>query len=125
MNEAGACSIYKVRPSACRTYFSYGDPLDCENKTYPTGTVEFRCAEKNIYISPLSHLVKEEYGDDQESLEQKKKKFFVFYHLLPLQFLKKMEDGCIVSSNILESKEQILEILSSKNHRRGDCHEIK
>lgn len=45
----GLCSIYEVRPIACRNYFSYGIAEDCKTKTYSIGTVNFECATQNIF----------------------------------------------------------------------------
>lgn len=47
------CTIYDVRPVACRIYYSYGDNKECSTKLYPEGTISYDCGRYNIYKVPL------------------------------------------------------------------------
>ncbi|MDM5329851.1 YkgJ family cysteine cluster protein [Neobacillus sp. CF12] len=48
-----SCSIYDARPFVCRTYFSYGNPKNCEREMYPKGTINLSDVSKNLYEAPL------------------------------------------------------------------------
>lgn len=85
-----SCSIYAVRPVTCRTYFAYGNPERCKKEIYPIGTLNFSCANRNIFLTPLFNMIKVLSEGDEKICEQKYQQIIVNDRLLPLWF---SEDG--------------------------------
>ncbi|MEI4771427.1 YkgJ family cysteine cluster protein [Psychrobacillus sp. FJAT-51614] len=82
-----SCSIYDARPIVCRTYFSYGNPKNCERELFPKGTLNLTCAGKNLYEVPMANKMRKASNGDKEKENQLFPKVFG-KRLLPYWFYK-------------------------------------
>jgi Fe-S-cluster containining protein len=81
-----SCSIYEARPVVCRTYFSYGNPKNCEREMYPKGTLNLDCASGNVYRVAMCNKIRVAVNGDKKREEELFKQA-VGVKLLPLWFL--------------------------------------
>lgn len=86
--EENNCSIYEIRPVSCRSYFAYGNSSRCEKSLYPVGTINYNCAERNIYVAPLLNTIRKLSNNNPLTMRSYEKKIVKSSKLMPLRFLE-------------------------------------